>query len=140
MNHDNTDVPVQASVQPYDPTTFFSHKFGSSFNQLQAPLTKTVSSSRVDRSRILIFKEAMIRKVFQMIQKFLNKDLLEFLDNLADDIFVSSTIKIFPYKSFSETLHLVLISLLRELLHAQTSLSPAFLLDVQEYIRQVGSI
>ena len=72
-----------------------------------------------------------------MILKFLAKDLLDFLDNLADDIFVSNAIKIFPYKSFSETLSLVLVSLLRELLHSQSDLAPCFIRDIQEYIKQV---
>ena len=72
-----------------------------------------------------------------MILKFLAKDLLDFLDNLADDIFVSNTIKVFPYKSFSETLNLVLVSLLRELLHSQSELAPCFIRDIQEYIKQV---
>ena len=142
----------QASVQPYDPTTYFFHKFGSSFNQLQvfflhialldsvdafffqAPLTKTNFKAQDGG---VCFKEATIRNIFQMILKFLDKTLLDYLDNLADDIFVSQTIRVFPYKSFSETLSLVLISLLRELLHQQAELAPCFIRDIQDYIKQV---
>jgi len=129
----------QSSVQPYDPTTFFFHKFGSSFNQLQAPLTRTTTtfgpSVKVDGT--LKFKEAMIRNIFQMILKFLSKEMLEFLDNVAGDIFVSNSIKIFPYKTFSETLSLVLISLLREILHDQNDLSTLFIHEVQDYTRKI---
>ena len=75
-----------------------------------------------------------------MILKFLDKTLLDYLDNLADDIFVSQTIRVFPYKSFSETLSLVLISLLRELLHQQADLAPCFIRDIQDYIKQVFTI
>ena len=100
----------------------------------QAPLTKTNFKAQ-DGS--VCFKEATIRNIFQMILKFLDKTLLDYLDNLADDIYVSQTIRVFPYKSFSETLSLVLISLLRELLHQQAELAPCFIRDIQDYIKQV---
>ena len=125
-------------LEPYDLTTVFFCKVGSCFNQLQNPMTKTITSSRVNPSGCPRFKEADIRKIFQMIQdKFLVHDMVQFLDNLADDIFVSNTIKIFPYKSFSETLHLVLISLLRELLQSQTELAPFFINEIQNYVKKV---
>ena len=101
---------------------------------VQAPLTKTNFKAQ-DGS--VSFKEATIRNIFQMILKFLDKTLLDYLDNLADDIYVSQTIRVFPYKSFSETLSLVLISLLRELLHQQADLAPCFIRDIQDYIKQV---
>ena len=46
--------------------------------------------------------------------------MLDFLDSLAMDIYVSNCIKIFPYKSLSESLNLVLIALLREMLQSQS--------------------
>ncbi|XP_023346695.1 phosphatidylinositol 4-kinase alpha [Eurytemora carolleeae] len=73
----------------------------------------------------------------QIILKCLAKDQLEFLDGLSLDIFVSNSIKIFPYKSFSGTLNLVLIALLRELLQTQTGLAGCFLKEVQEYIKTI---
>ena len=99
---------------------------------VQAPLTKTNFKPQDGGVR---FKEATIRNIFQMILKFLDKTLLDYLDNLADD--VSQTIRVFPYKSFSETLSQVLISLLRELLHQQADLAPCFIRDIQDYIKQV---
>ena len=73
-----------------------------------------------------------------MIQnKFLARDLLEFLDSLANDIYVTNSVKVFLYKSFSETLTLVLISLLRELVHAQPQLAGILINNIQGYIKQV---
>jgi hypothetical protein len=35
----------RATLQLYDPASYFFHKFGSCFNQLQAPLTKAGGAS-----------------------------------------------------------------------------------------------
>ena len=127
-------------MEPYDLTNIFFCKVGSCFNQLQNPLTKTKSTTVAtgNSAKTPVFKESTIRNIFQMIQdKFLNPDMIQFLDNLADDIFVTNSIKVFPYKSFSETLHLVLISLLRELLQSQTELAQFFIGEIQFYVKKV---
>ena len=135
---DKKKVTGNTGMEPYDLTTIFFCKVGSSFNQLQNPTTKIVTSSRVDTSRLPRFKEAAIRNIFNMIQdKFLNHDLIQFLDNLANDIYVTNEVKVFPYKSFSETLHLVLMSLLRELLLSQPDLAPVFINEIHLYVKKV---
>jgi phosphatidylinositol 4-kinase len=54
------------------------------------------------------------RSIFDLVCRMLEKDLLSFLDGLALDVYVSGGVARFPYKSFSETLNLVMVSMLRE--------------------------
>ena len=122
-------------MEPYDLTTIFFSKVGSCFNQLQNTITKIRSAANT-KDIPPCFKESMIRNVFNQIQdKFLSPDLLQFLDNLCSDIFTGDA-KAFPYKSFSETLHLVLLSLLREMLSHQ-ELAPVFMNEIHFYVKKV---
>ena len=124
-------------MEPYDLTNLFFCKVGSCFNQLQNSMTKIRTITKTS-DLPLCFKESTIRNVFNQIQdKFLSPDLLQFLDNLCSDIFTGDE-KAFPYKSFSEILHLVLISLLREMLSQQV-LAPVFINEIQVYMKKVNS-
>ena len=126
---------MNEEVEPYDLTTLFFCKVGSCFNQLQNTITKIRTNANI-KSLPPCFKESTIRNVFNQIQdKFLCPDLLQFLDNLCSDISTGDA-KAFPYKSFSEILHLVLISLLREML-SQQNLAPVFINEIQVYVKKV---
>lgn len=124
---------------PYDPSKYFFTKFGSSFNQfpnMRSFELDSDSESQSKRDKIQ-FPINHLQQIFAFSKKLLSKEFLEYLDEKAGDIFALLQNKTFGYKSFSETINLVVVTLLRELLQNQTELSTPFTKDIQEFVKQL---
>lgn len=126
---------------PYDPTRYFFTKFGSSFNQFpnMRSFEQDVyndSDSQSIRNKIQ-FPINHLQTIFALSKKLLTKEVLEYLDEKAEDIFALLQNKTFGYKSFSETINLVIVTLLREILQNQTDLPTPFTKDVQEFVKRL---
>lgn len=100
---------------PYDATTYFFSKYGSSFNQFPNMRFNELS----ERKAGIQFPIQHLQTIFAIAKKLLTKETLEHLDEQASDIYSLHQIKAYGYKSFSETINLVLVTLLREILQNQ---------------------
>jgi phosphatidylinositol 4-kinase len=113
---------------PYDPTTHFFTKFGSSFNQFPNMRTYDHYSSAEEENPKKVktkvpFPVNHLQRIFDLSKKLLTKELLQHLDEQAEDIFqlnLVSCVSRYGYKSFSEIITLVIVTLLREILQNQT--------------------
>lgn len=118
---------------PYDPTTYFFSKYGSSFNQF--PNMRFYETP--EKKQRIHFKIQHLQSIFAIAKRLLTKETLEFLDEQANDIYSLHQIKSYGYKSFSETINLVLVTLLREVLQNQTGEGDDILFDCDDSKKMV---
>lgn len=122
---------------PYDPTRYFFTKFGSSFNQFPNMRSFEQDVDVESKREKIQFPINHLQQIFAFSKKLLAKENLEYLDERAEDSFELLQNNTFGYKSFSETINLVTVTLLRELLQNQTDLSTPFTKDIQEFVKQL---
>lgn len=78
------------SSVPYDPTTYFFNKFGSSFNQFPYMRFSESPEKRIN----VQFYVTYLQSILSLAKKLLTKDLLAFLDEEAEDIYASGQIQV----------------------------------------------
>ncbi|XP_045467840.1 phosphatidylinositol 4-kinase alpha [Harmonia axyridis] len=122
---------ITQNLGNYDITTYFFAKFGSSFNQF--PYLRITDPA--DKKEKFVFPLNKLQTILGLSKQLLTKDTLKFLDEQSLEVYSTNKIKIFPYKTFSETINLVMVTLMRELLQPQKELPVGFTKDVQEFVK-----
>lgn len=131
QQYDDDELSRRSSLQSqssvnYDPTTYFFCKHGSSYSQMHG-------TPRIQNPLMLSISK--LQTILGLAKKILAKDLLQFLDNQAVEVYSTGQLRLFPYKSFNEVLNLVMLMLLQELLCHQTGHPAPFTKDVQEFVK-----
>ncbi|KAI1292022.1 Phosphatidylinositol 4-kinase alpha [Halotydeus destructor] len=117
-----------------DETRYFFGRFGSCFSQLQR--MNQAPEFEFEPGQFA-FSVTQLQTILTLAKNVLDKDLLVKLDEVASEVFASHANTGCVYKSFTEILTLVMVSLLRELLQYHTTLPTAFTKEVQDFVKTV---
>ena len=118
------------------------NKIGACFNQIQMPVTNIIkqrsgcNKEESDEPLTGNMKHPVkhMEDMFSLIKRLMDTNLCQSLDDIAEESASSAN----PYKSCTEAINFIATSMLRELLQTSCSeLSPAFVKEIQVYIKQL---
>ncbi|XP_055694049.1 phosphatidylinositol 4-kinase alpha [Lutzomyia longipalpis] len=120
---------------PYNANALYFSKYGSSF---QFPVEKDEKKREKVEECTIQFPVQHLQTIFAISKKMLAKEVLAYLDEQAGDVYeLRHHGRYYGYQSFSETINLVIVTLLRELLQTQNDLPAPFTRDVQEFVKDL---
>ncbi|XP_041348000.1 phosphatidylinositol 4-kinase alpha-like [Gigantopelta aegis] len=119
-----------------DPAMVYFNKVGSSFTR-----TKPWGFEIIPEQDHIKFSTSHLQTLVNVAKRLLNKDTLNNLDSVLSDILTDKSVQHnlfrFPYKSYHETVTLVIVTVLRDVLEQEKDLPATFMKDIEEFIRSV---
>ncbi|RUS74514.1 hypothetical protein EGW08_017721 [Elysia chlorotica] len=139
LDSSNRDVSSNVSYLsgPSEPREFFPHTIY--FNKIASSFTRTKpwGFEIIPEQDHLKYREEQLDLILQVAKRILKKRVLAGLDHVLKDVLTSLSGKVvrFPYKSFSETISVVILTLLRDILEQEKDLPTCFMKEVQDFVR-----
>ncbi|PVD31364.1 hypothetical protein C0Q70_06776 [Pomacea canaliculata] len=117
-----------------DPVEVYFNKVGSSFTR-----TKPWGFEIIPEQDHLKFSSSHLQTLVAVAKRLLNKDMLKNLDAMVVEYIHKSNGNLvrFPYKSYSETITVVVVTLLRDVLEQEKDLPALFMREVFEFVTEL---
>lgn len=131
--HGKRQLFKSLSSTEQDSTNYFFNRYGSSFNQFPQTCCNENSQNKVGFK----FSVTHLQSILSLAKKLLTKETLSFLDEETTQVYMSGQVQNFPYRTYSEIMNLVMVSLLRELLQGQHDLPTPFTKDIREFMKSL---
>ncbi|CAH0382113.1 unnamed protein product [Bemisia tabaci] len=115
---------------------FLFTKFGTNFNQfLHLSNQENLEYKSKIPPQVYLFTVNDLKTILGIAKTLLTSELLLSLDSIALEVYSCKSSYAFTYRSFSETLNLVMVTVLREFLKHQSKLPQPFIKDVQDFVK-----
>ncbi|XP_055863268.1 phosphatidylinositol 4-kinase alpha-like isoform X4 [Biomphalaria glabrata] len=114
------------------PYTIYFNKIASSFTR-----TRPWGFEIIPEQDHLKFNQNQLTTILQCAKRLLKRRVLNGLDHILKDVLAVSNGNLtrFPYKSFSETISVVILALLRDILEQEKDLPADFMKEVQDFVK-----